>query len=250
MDYGLKNKKVTVTAGSSGIGLSIAESFVKEGSVVTVCSREPEKVKNNNIKGLICNLKDEKSVRSFADEVINSGGADILVLNSGGPESGNFSDVNLNNWDDAYNMLIRSNIILLEKFIPKMIENKWGRVVFMTSISVAKPLNNLIISNSLRRAVEGLSKSMAVEYSKYNITFNCVGPGYTLTERLTALSDKIATEENITPEDVYKIWKENTAAQSLAMPEDIASIVLFLASVGAKYVTGESIIADGGFILK
>ena len=130
--------------------------------------------------------------------------------------------------------------------LPSMIEKKWGRVIYITSVAVLQPIDNLILSNSYRAAVTGLCKTLSNNYAKHGVTFNTVCPGYTATERLDSLADSIAADSGLTRQDVFQQFANNTPSGRLGQPEELAALITFLASDRAAYITGSSIAVDGG----
>jgi 3-oxoacyl-[acyl-carrier protein] reductase len=161
---------------------------------------------------------------------------DILVTNTGGPQKGNFLEVSTEQWKNDYQALWLSVVDSLKVAIPKMTENKYGRVLMITSIAAKEPLAGLTTSNGLRAGLEGLARSMANEFSGDGVTFNLILPGYTNTDRIKALS---LSEEKI---------KQMVPAGRLGEPEELAALACFLASPLAGYITGQSIAIDGGVL--
>lgn len=259
LDLGLKDKNVLVTGSSKGIGKAIASGFVEEGCNVVICARQHNTLKSTkdelqaltNQKVLMCTcdltkFQDIDVLFQFTiDELDN---IDILVNNSGGPPSGHFRDFNISDWESAFELNLKNVIYLCKKVIPLMKAKNYGRIINMTSISVKQPLDNLILSNVARAGVTGLTKSLANELAPYNILVNSVLPGYTLTSRVESLSEDIAKKENISIEEVKNRWIKNIPLGRIAEPEEIANLVVFLASEKASYITGAAIQVDGGFI--
>ncbi len=243
----LKDKKIVVTAGSKGIGAALVNSLVKEGAEVIYCSRSEGK-HSDNAKWVSCDMTSETSLDHFIIKVKEWGIPDAIVLNYGGPKPGNFDDLELGDWDDAYKLLLRSSIQLLKAFLPLMISRKRGSVVFLTSISLKEPLDNLLLSNSVRLSLQGLAKSLSIEYGKYGIRVNVVLPGYTRTHRVENLAKTIAIQEESNVEDVYMKWSLRVPLGRLANPEEIAKVVVFLISDESSYINGASIPVDGGFL--
>ena len=259
LNLGLENKNVIITAASKGIGKAIAKIFVEEGSNIAICARNKDdleetksellKLTDKMVIANQCNLTKTASIDNFFDFIIDYfKRIDILINNAGGPPSGKFDDFNINDWKNAYNLNLNSTIYMCKKVIPIMKSNKCGRIINMTSVSVKQPLNNLILSNVMRAGVIGLTKSLANELAPYNILVNSVCPGYTFTERVRSLSENIAKKNNVKIQDIIDQWQSTIPLGRLAKPEEIANVVVFLASEKASYITGTTIQVDGGFV--
>jgi len=258
MESGLTGKTALVTAGSKGIGKAVAEAFAEEGCKVAICSRTKndlletsKEIKEKfNIDPLwcICDLNKSSDIeRTFNATVKEYGRIDILVNNCGGPVPGYFSELEEKDWNHAYEQVLMSVVRLSKLVLPDMMNNEWGRIINITSISVKQPIENLMLSNSFRAGVTGFAKSLSSEVGKHNITVNNVAPGLTLTHRLYELAVLEAKENNKSHEEVLADMAKRVPIHRLAGPEEIASVVLFLASKQASYVTGTTIQVDGGY---
>lgn len=259
MDTGLKGKTVLVTASSMGIGKAIAELFAAEGCNIAISSRSKEnllatskEIKSKyNIEPLwsVCDINKKKDIEITYQAVIEQyGGIDILVNNCGGPVPGLFQSLEENDWDNAYEQVLLSAVRFSRLALPGMMGKNWGRIINVTSISVKQPVDNLILSNSLRAGVTGFAKSLSNEVARFNITVNNVAPGMTLTRRLYELAVIEAKEKGKSHEEILADMAKRIPMNRLARPEEIASVVVFLASKQAGYVTGVTIQVDGGYI--
>ncbi|PIW69352.1 MAG: 3-oxoacyl-ACP reductase [Ignavibacteriales bacterium CG12_big_fil_rev_8_21_14_0_65_30_8] len=259
MFLGLSRKSVLVTAASKGIGRAIAEEFASEGARVAICSRDKENLlkTSDDIKSkygidvlwCVCDLSKRKDVERTVSAVEKEfKSIDILINNCGGPKSGNFSDVDDSDWRDAVDQVLLSAVTATKFVLPKMIEKEWGRIINISSISVKQPIDNLILSNSVRSGLQGLTKSLSNEYGKFNITVNNVAPGYTLTNRVYEIAVNRAKELNVSHEEVLSDIAKEIPLNRLASAKEIASLVVFLASMKASYITGTTIPVDGGYI--
>jgi len=258
MNLGLKGKTALVTAASKGIGKAAAEALASEGCKVVICSRTRddlietakeirEKYKNDPL-WCICDLNKSSDIDNTYEAVKKQyGSVDILVNNCGGPIPGYFSELDENDWTHAYEQVLMSAVRFSKLVIPHMVKNKWGRIINITSISVKQPVDNLMLSNSLRAGVTGFAKSLSNEVAKHNITVNNVAPGLTLTHRLYELAVIEAKEKQKSHEEILMEMVKRVPMNRLGGPEEIAAVVLFLASNQASYVTGNTIQADGGF---
>ncbi len=250
MDLGLKNRTAFVAASSQGLGKSVAMELAREGVKVIINGRN-EKTLNETKEEIVsaCNaevtaIAGDLSVAKDREKVVKEildkyGHIDILVTNTGGPPSGKFEDFSQEDWEKAYQLLLASAVFMIRSFLPGMKQQKWGRIISITSQAVKQPVENLILSNSVRASVAGLTKTLASELGEYNITVNNVMPGYTNTSRLKNLIDKNPEVENA---------KNEIPLGRFGEPEEFAAAVTFLASQRASYITGVSLAVDGGWI--
>ena len=259
MDTGLKDKTVLITASSMGIGKAVAEMFADEGCKIAISSRSKENLLST-AKELkekyaiepfwsVCDLNKQKDIENtFAAVNAQFGNIDILVNNCGGPVPGLFQQLDEEDWNNAYEQVLLSAVRFSRLVLPGMMGNNWGRIINLTSISVKQPVDNLILSNSLRAAVSGFTKSLSNEVARFNITVNNVAPGMTLTGRLYELAVVEAKEKGKSHEEILVEMSKRVPLNRLARPEEIASVVVFLASKQASYVTGITIQVDGGYV--
>jgi 3-oxoacyl-[acyl-carrier protein] reductase len=259
MDTELKNKTVLVTAASMGIGKAVAELFAEEGCRVAISSRSKENLLSavKEIKEKyrvdafwsVCDLNKQKDIEnSFTAVSEHFGTIDILVNNCGGPVPGLFQQLEEEDWNSAFEQVLMSTVRFSKLVLPGMMAKYWGRIINLTSISVKQPVDNLMLSNSLRAGVTGFTKSLSNEVAKFNITVNNVAPGMTLTSRLYELAVVEAKERGKSHEEVLVEMAKRIPLNRLARPEEIASVVVFLASKQAGYVTGTTIQVDGGYV--
>lgn len=240
MDLQLKNKRALVMGASSGIGRAIAEVLVQEGAKVAICSRSLDKLQKT--AGEIgaqyfysCDLGKPGEAKAVVEKATTQmGSLDILVTNTGGPNKGAFADISDEQWQEDFQSLWMSVVESLKVALPRMKENRYGRILMVTSLAAKEPLSGLTTSNGLRAGLAGLSKSIANEYAPYGITLNQLLPGYTATDRLKELK---LTEERI---------QQMVPAGRLGDPHELADLAAFLASPRAGYITGQSILVDGG----
>ena len=259
MEMGLKGKTVLITAASLGIGKAVVELFAQEGCKIAISSRSKTNLLavSKEIKDKysvepfwsVCDLNKQKDIENTYSAVSqNFGTVDILVNNCGGPSPGLFQQLEEEEWNLAYEQVLLSVVRFSKLVLPGMMSKNWGRIINLTSISVKQPIDNLVLSNTLRAGVTGLTKSLSNEVAKFNITVNNVAPGMTLTRRLYELAVVEAKEKGKSHEEVLVEMAKRVPLNRLARPEEIASVVIFLASKQASYVTGTTIQVDGGYI--
>jgi 3-oxoacyl-[acyl-carrier protein] reductase len=257
MDLGIKNKVALVAASSKGLGREVARRLAEEKVRLVICAREQEPLKQTaswlkeefaaEVLDVTCDLTDEAQVNGLVEKTVSTyGNLDILVTNCGGPPAGVFLEHDAQRWQQAVDLNLMSTIYLCRAAVPIMQKQKWGRIVMMTSVSVKQPLAGLILSNSVRAAVVGLAKSMANELGPDGILVNSVCPGFFLTERVKELAKNVAAKNDISPEEVLQKFADQSVLGRVADPEEFGSLVAFLCSQRAGYMTGTAIAIDGG----
>jgi 3-oxoacyl-[acyl-carrier protein] reductase len=259
MDLGIKNRVGIVTGSSKGIGRAIAESLAKEGVNVVICSRNIKNLNNTakdienntgtNILPVQADITKMEDINKIIEETIQQfGKINILINNISGPPSMYFSETTDNDWRKAVEQLLMSVVNFSYGVIPYMKKNKWGRIINMTSFAAKQPQEGLILSNTIRAGILGLTKTLSNELSKENILVNAVCPGWTLTDRLEELAKSKAEKNGKNYKNIIKEWENEIPIGRLAQPQEIANLVTFLASEPSSYITGCSIQVDGGFI--
>lgn len=260
MELGLKKKVSLVLASSKGLGFACAKELYEEGAHVVICSRSEENLSEavkkiqrkeytNRIYPIIADLMHENDIEKLIDETMREfGRIDILIHNAGGPPSGSFDAICSEEWTNSINLNLRSLIRITRLVIPIMKKQKFGRIIMITSVSVKQPLENLVLSNTTRLGVVGFAKTLANEYGNENILVNVVCPGPNLTNRMRELIQATIKISGKTEEEVIKSWTDQIPLGRMGNPEELASLVVFLASNKASYITGTVIQVDGGFI--
>lgn len=259
MNLGLKDKVALVSASSRGLGRAVAEELAVEGASLVICSRKQETIDRVAIEisaatgadvvGVAADVSSpEDVVRLVNSGIERFGRIDILVTNAGGPPAGPFESFSLGQWEAASRLLLHSAVELARHVLPGMKERRWGRILNITSIAVKQPVDNLILSNSLRAAVTGFARTLANEVASFGITVNNIMPGYTRTERVEELSRMMAEKEGITPAEFVARWEKEIPMRRIGEPREFAALAAFLVSERASYITGTSIPVDGGWI--
>ncbi len=257
MDLGLKGRGVIVAASSQGIGRATAEAFAREGAQVAMCARTEaplreaaDKIRKETGAEVFAeplDVTDADQVQRFIEQVAKRfGRIDVCVANAGGPPAKNFLSISTEEWRKAVDLNFLSVVHLAKAAIPYMQRHRWGRIITITSVTVKQPVAELIMSNAVRAAVVGLVKSLSNEFGKDGILVNNVAPGYTATERLRELAGVRALAAGTSPEHIYQSWTAEIPLRRLGDPKDIADVILWLASERAAYVTGQTLLADGG----
>ena len=258
MDLGLKEKVALVAASSKGLGRASAEAIAAEGGRVTICARSRETLNQTHdemtaagydVLAIQADMSNAKDVEKVVRQTIETyGGLHILVTNAGGPPPGYFPDFDDSEWEAAVNLTLMSTVRLIRTALPHMRAAGWGRIINITSISVKEPVDNLVLSNSIRAAVHGLAKTLANQIAGDGITVNNIMPGYTLTDRVYQLARARAEEQGKTLEEVIDNLGNPVPIGRVGQPDEFGALVAFLASERAAYINGVSIPVDGGYI--
>jgi 3-oxoacyl-[acyl-carrier protein] reductase len=258
-ELGLANRVAVVTGSSKGIGKAIALSLAQEHAKVTICSRgenqlrvaeeEITQLTGADVLALRADLTQKSDISHLVSETIRRfGRIDILVANTGGPPPVPFTSTTEDQWWDAYRQLFASVLDLCWEVIPHMQLRHWGRIITMTSIAAKQPVHNLVLSNSLRAGILGLSKTLASELAQSNILANSICTGYTLTERVEELAKFEEEKTGKSRGEIVQDWAGEIPLKRMADPREIADLAVYLASERASYITGAVIQVDGGWI--
>lgn len=192
-------------------------------------------------------VSDDRRVREFADSIFGRfKRIDVCVTNAGGPPAKAFADTTMEEWDRAYQLNLRSIVSFAHAVLPRMQQARWGRLITITSVTVKQPSPDLVLSNSIRTGVLGLVRSLATQFGPENITVNNVGPGYTATDRIRDLAEKRAQATGVSPDEFQAQLTKDIPLRRIARPEEVADAIVWLASERASYITGQTILVDGG----
>jgi 3-oxoacyl-[acyl-carrier protein] reductase len=257
METGLKGKVAVVAASSQGIGLATAEAFAAEGCRVAMCARSSQKLEaaaaeirkksSAEVFTQAFDVTDAGAVHDFTEAVVGKfGGVDICVTNAGGPPAKGFLAASIEEWRKAVDANFLSTVFFAREVIPHMQRQHCGRIITLTSITTKQPVPDLVLSNAVRAAVVGLVKSLANEFGKDGITVNNVGPGYTATERLKELARARSAAQGKSEAEIFAAWASDAALKRVAEPREVADAIVWLASERASYITGQTILVDGG----
>jgi 3-oxoacyl-[acyl-carrier protein] reductase len=241
VDLGLKGRTALVCGASSGLGLASAEAFASEGANVTmfarrrdVLERESDRLGALAVRGDVTLPQDLE--RAVAKTIEAFGGLDIVVWNSGGPPAGTGTDVTPDALEQALELMLQPAVRLVRLALPHLDQSPAARIVAITSLAAKEPTRHLALSNTFRPALTGWLKTLADELGPRGITVNCVAPGRIATPRLEYLYPDGPTEEHL--QDIpLRRWGD---------PREFGDIVCFVASDRARYLTGQTIVVDGG----
>jgi 3-oxoacyl-[acyl-carrier protein] reductase len=259
VDLGFAGKVALVTGASRGLGRAVAELLALEGARVALAARDPEAlqaaaldVRDRSGADVFFHPTDvtrEDEVSTLVARVLDRfGRLDVLVANAGGPKATRFETTELSDWKDGIDLSLLSTIHLCRAVVPHMKERRAGRIVAVTSISVKQPVPGLILSNTARAGVVGFMKTLSNELGPFGIGVNVVCPGYTRTDRLVELASRLSQQEGVAPETIYTRWTSDIPMGRLGEPSEFASVVAFLCSERASYVTGTCLQVDGGAV--
>jgi 3-oxoacyl-[acyl-carrier protein] reductase len=242
VDLGLKGRTAIVCGASAGIGLATAEALAGEGANVTmfarrreVLEREAERIGALAVRGDVTTPRDLSAVVERTLEAF--GGIDILVWNSGGPPPGGPVGMSVEAVEESVELLLLPAIRLVELCLPHLVQSEGGRIIFFTSIAVKEPAANLALTNAVRPGVTGYAKSLARELGPQGVTVNCLAPGRIETARLAQLYPNGPSEADL---EAIPIGRWGT-------PQEFGDVACFIASDRARYVSGITILVDGGY---
>ncbi len=246
MNLQLEGKTALVTGASKGIGFAVAQGLAAEGTRVILSARgqtelykaaENIRANGGDATAVVADVSDQSGIDALFEEVGKIASPDILVVNAGGPPAGKPTALSQEAWAQGYDLTLMSAVRLAYKALPAMQERGWGRILNVTSLSVKEPIDTLTLSNAFRAAVTGFAKTLSTEVAAQGITVNNVAPGYTATERLNEIFEGDEDRANL---------ERSIPAKRFASPEEVAAAAVFLASQQAAYITGQTLLVDGG----
>jgi 3-oxoacyl-[acyl-carrier protein] reductase len=257
MDLGLQGKVALIGGASRGIGKATAMGLAREGCRVAICARGEETLfaaakeivqeTHAEVLPVVCDMSRAKDIERFVTATVDRfGRLDIVVNNAGGPPLGSFDHHSDKAWQDALGQNFLSAVRTIRAALPHLRKRDGGRIINITSYAVKQPLDGLILSNSARLAVVGLAKTLSRELGPDNILVNTVCPGPTLTARMESLMHNRAQNEGRSYEEVAAEENKRIPLGHMGAPEDVAALIVFLASGPARQITGTTIQVDGG----
>ncbi|MGP4071204.1 SDR family oxidoreductase [Piscibacillus sp. B03] len=260
MDLGLKGKTVVVMAASKGLGKATALEYAKEGATVFISSRSENELKNavDDIQSKsgqaqvfyqVCDITKSEDIKALFKKVVDqTGRVDVLINNAGGPPAGTFEKFDDQDWQEAFELNLLSFIRTIREVLPYMKKQQSGRIVNFASSSIKQTINNLLLSNTFRSGIVGLAKGLSQEFGEHNILINTLGPGRIGTDRLAELDEARASALGVSVEDVEKQAKASIPMGRYGTPEEFAKVAVFLGSEANTYLTGQSLVVDGGMV--
>lgn len=259
MDLLLADRIIFIAGSSQGLGFAIAETLLNEKAVVVINGRNQEKLDKavekltKKTNGSVYSITGDVTELNFPTKLLEFikskfGKLDVLITNSGGPAPGAFESINDESWYKAFELSFLSHVRLIRTMLPLLRLSEQGNVLTVTSYSVKQPIPNLILSNSIRAATIGLTKTLALELGKDGIRFNSILPGWTKTERVKTLMENRAQLNNSSVEDEIAKQASESPLGRMAEPEEFANVAAFLVSPRASYLTGTMLSVDGGMV--
>lgn len=258
MDLELSNKVVLVTAASKGLGKAAAQAFADEGAIVVVSSRstlidqtasEIRQSSGADVLAIQADVTRPEDIDRLVKTTLEIyGRIDVLIINAGGPPPGNFLNLTPEDWQAAVNLTLMSAVRLCYAVIPIMLKQGEGSIVTSQSVSVKQPIDNLILSNSIRMAVIGLMKSLANEFGSRGIRVNSINPTYTWTERVEQLVADRAARSGKTIEEINAGLTETIPLGRMGTVDEFGKAIAWLASPAASYIHGHALMFDGGAV--
>ena len=257
MDFGISAKIALVTASTRGLGRGCAEQLAGERCRVAVCSRDSQEatqaareiadLTGTEVMGFQADVAVPADITRLLAEVEQSmGNPDILVTNAGGPSPGTYASTAIEDYEKALNLTLMSAVHLIHHVTPAMQNKGWGRIIAITSISVKQPIGTLLLSNMARAGLTGFLKTIATELAPDGITVNALLPGTHKTSRIDQLVKFRSDQEKKSPEEIIDEMMAANPSHTIGDPSDFGAAAAFLASVQAKYITGQNLLIDGG----
>ncbi len=253
MNLQIKQQLFIVGGATSGFGRAIAASLVEEGASIIAIARGAEKLETlkttapAQIEILAGDLADPEVLQNLI-QLVGTRQVHGLVVNAGGPPAKTVLETTPEDWDNAYRLLLRWKVAIAQAFVPSMMANGYGRIIFIESVTIKQPIENLVLSNSLRAAVAGMVKTFSQEVAHAGVTMNIMGPGSHNTPAIDRLYHKKSEQTGLSFNEVKAAAIQQIPTRALGEAEDFASLAMWLLSPLSRYVTGQTITVDGGSV--
>lgn len=251
MDLNIRNKFFIVGGTGSGFGRAVSKALASEGAKVLAISRTERKL--TELKSLFPEnieiLAGDLSGSDVLEEVAYLASKQELTgvfFNAGGPPAGTFDEISMKQWDDAYQSVVRWKIELTKLLLPQLKQQQYGRLLFLESVSVKQPVENLVLSNSFRSAMAGFVKTLSQEIAQFNITANILAPGFHDTAAIQRLVTKKSEQTGLNESEIRNQFTKDVPVGAMGNPDDLASLAVWLLSPHSRYITGQTITHDGG----
>jgi len=255
MELGLSKKVVLIAGSSKGLGFATAKILLEEGAFVVITSRNQANLekaataleKSNNLLAIKADVTIQKDCNDLIRKTIAQFDAlDILVTNSGGPDPGSFEDLSDEQWESAIRTSFKSHLFLIRAALPYLKKSKTPSILTVTSFTTKQPMENMILSNSVRSSTIGLTKSLSFELGKYGIRVNSILPGWTFTERVDTLLNKRADKKGSSVKAEISAITADIPLGRMGEPAEFGRVAAFLVSPAASYLNGVMLNVDGG----
>lgn len=253
MDLQLKKSLFIITGASSGLGNAIAKSLAQEGAKVIAVARRGEKLLqleiefHDNIEVIVGDIL-ETSTQAKIMKLVDGRKISGVLLNAGGPPATSALETTMPEWDNAYKQVFRWKVEFLNKLLPLMLPNTYGRILFIESFSVKQPVPNLAMSNAMRMAVVGYAKTLANEIASKGLTVNIIAPGFHKTDAIKRVITKQSQTQGIAYDEAYAKSTGQIPVGFMGDAADLASFATWLFSPYSRYITGQTFVLDGGVI--
>ncbi|MFP2995396.1 SDR family oxidoreductase [Spongiivirga sp. MCCC 1A20706] len=252
MNLHLKDKLFLVGGATSGLGKAITEQLLAENArVIAVARKEGALFQLQNGNDTVEIISGDLAEESTLKKILETIGDRVLtgaVINSGGPPAMPVLETKMSDWDDAYKNVVRWKIELTQALIPKMMKQQYGRLLYIESVSVKQPVENLVLSNAMRLAIVGYVKTLSQEVGRSGVTMNILGPGYHATQRMENLFKKNSELKGVSESSIRATFEGQIAMNRIGDPKDFASLAVWLLSPHSAYISGQTISVDGGLV--
>lgn len=254
MDLGLGGKVALIAGASAGLGFATAQQLLAEGASVMICGRDAVRLDSAlaqldsaHAAAQVTDVTDRAAIEALvAATVARFGRLDLLVTNAGGPPGGTFDTTSAEQWEAGIELTLMSAVHLIQAALPHLRQSDAASILTITSMSAKQPVDNLLLSNAIRPAVLGLTKSLSIELGPENIRVNSILPGWTRTERVDYLLNLRAEKNAVPVEEVVASIHDTIPLRRMATPAEFARTATFLLSPAASYITGVMLQVDGG----